>query len=647
MWRFLLNSKIGYVGVVLFLALLHYFFYGSEMTRGLDYTLYDVSRGVFEDSPSHESEEKNASNNTVIVNIDEKSLQSIGQWPWSRNRLAELVDDINSMNPANIAINMIFPELDRSSPVMQSKNSSSNIGTPWNGLSVDKRDYDQLFMNAIQKSHATLSVYLHSRDNMSICEKTLSRNLRFQYLSNKIETKSSILCNHQVLQKSVTNFGFINLEVDEDSFLRRASFFMSYKGVVIPSFALATLFSLDKNIAIDDHSKIHFLDHYIEMNDDMKVLLNFNNSRPKMVSATDALHWKLDPNIFKGKIVLIGLSIVGLNNIYPISKDIKMSNMEVQATFIENVLDETLLVQPKVYQKINILISFLFSCLLLYFLSKRYYILTLGAIPILVIGTFLYLSLFYFEGTYVSLGYFWMPFSRSFLFIAVLFVGIYIIDKNRSYGELQKSHNTTVESISLVAGMREGETGEHIWRTKNYVKVLAEYLYEHHEYRDILTPNYISCLYEATPLYDIGKVELPDTVRKKEGKFTPQEYITMQEHPLLAKAIIEKAMKFYDKNSFLEMSYNVAYYHHERWNGTGYPLGLKEEEIPLEAQLVGLADVYDALVSKCSYKKSYRYDKVEQIIMEGQGLEFNPILVDAFIELKDKFREIHKLWEDK
>ena len=478
MWRFLLNSKIGYIGAVLFLALLHYFFYSSEMTRDIDYKLYDVSRELLEESNS-DIEDENGSNNTVIVNIDENSLQNLGQWPWSRNILARLVDDINSMNPTTIAINMVFPELDRTSPIMQKKNYYNDIGQPFKEDSLNSIDYDELFMNSIHQSNATLSVYLHDRDTMSSCEKTLFKNLRFQYLSDKIESKSSILCNHQVLQKSVKNFGFINVEVDEDSFLRRVSFFMSHNGVVIPSFALATLFSLDKNIAIDDERKIHFLDHSIKMNDDMEVLLNFNKSRLKVVSAIDVLKWRLDPNIFKAKIVLIGLSIVGSNDIYPISKDIKMSNIEVQATFMENVLDEILFVQPKVYQKTNILISFIISLLLLYFLSKRYYIATLGAVPLLAIGTFLYLFIFYLQGIYVSIGYFWMPFSHSFLFITFISVAIYIIDKNRFYGELQKSHDTTVESISLVAGMRDGGTGEHIWRTKNYVKVLAEYLYEH------------------------------------------------------------------------------------------------------------------------------------------------------------------------
>ena len=645
MWRFLLNSKVGYIAVILFLALLHYLFYSSDMVRGIDYKLYDLSRELFEEHP-RDIDDENSSSNTVIVNIDEQSLQRIGQWPWSRNRLAQLLYEINNMNPASIAINVVFPELDRSSPVVKNINySASDTDMPWGGLSSNSRDYDKIFMNAIHQTSSTLSVYLHNRASMPSCENTLFKNLRFQYLSEKIDSKSSILCNHRVLQKSITNFGFINLDVDEDSILRRVSFFMNYNGTVIPSFALATLFSLDKNIAIDDSNKIHFLDHSIAMNDDMKVLLNFKNTHLKMISAIDILDAKVNPNIFKGKIILLGLSIVGLHNIYPISKDMDMSNIEIQATFIENVLDKMLFVQPKIYQNIDIWISFLLFCLLLYFVSKRYHKALLGAIPVILIGVFLYLFLFYLKNTYVSIGYFLVPFSLSVLIITFLWGTIYIQDKNKFYGELQKSHDTTVESISLVAGMRDGETGEHIQRTKNYVKVLAEYLYAHHHYKESLTPQYISCLYEATPLYDIGKVEYTYVDWEKEDRVVQQEYIA-KEHPLLAKAIIEKAMKFYDKNSFLDMAYNIAYYHHERWDGSGYPIGLKGDKIPLEAQLVGLADVYDVLIVK-HYDGEYHYDKVEKIILDEHRIEFNPILIDAFVEIKDRFREIHQVWKDK
>jgi len=640
MWKFLLNDKIRYVRYIvatIFSLFLHYFFYGSEITKAVDYKFYDMSRLLLENDVTDE----NSSCNTVIVNIDEKSLQKIGQWPWSRDINAQLIHKINSMNPATIAIDMVFPELDRNSLQNRTKKDED-----WDELSIQPKDNDELLIDAIVESNSILSVYLHENQNMPTCKESLFVNLRFQYLVDRLERKPSILCNHQALQRSTKRFGFINLEADDDALLRRVSFFMTYEEIVIPSFALATLLSLDKDISIDDANRLHFLTHYIKIDEEMEVLLNFHRSTPKLVSAIDVLESKVDPNIFKGKIILIGLSIVGLNNVYSLSENIRKSNIEIQATFIENVLDEVLLLQPIVYQKSNLLLSFLFSLFLLFLLAKRRYFSILGVFFLLILGEFLYLLLFYYQGIYISLGYFWVPFLHYFFFISLLFIAINIVEKKRFYQELQQSHAATVESISLVIAMRDGETGEHIQRTKNYVKRLAQHLHKTNHYRDILTSNFILYLYEAAPLHDIGKIGIPDIILKKEGSFTPEEYEVMQKHPLLAKAVIEKAMKFYDKNVFLEMAYNISYYHHERWDGQGYPLGLKGDNIPLEAQLMALADVYDALVSKRSYKEEYGYEKVEEIILKDRGTAFNPILVDAFIEIKDEFREIHRIWKD-
>ena len=647
MWKFLLNKKVRYfkyISAIVFSLLIHYSFYNSEIIKTIDYKFYDMSRILFDNS----NKDDNSSYNTIIVNIDEKSLQKVGQWPWSRNIDAQLIYKIYTMNPATVAINIVFPELDRTSPATRERyySNTESMSMPWDGLSTNNRDYDKLLIDAVHQSNATLSVYLHNKENMSSCEETLFVNLRFQYLNNKLEDKPSILCNHKMLQKSVKNFGFINLESDEDAFLRRVSFFMNHNGVVIPSFALATLLSLDKDIAIDENNRLQLLNHSIKMSDDMKVLLNFHRSLPKTVSAIDILQGKVDSNIFKGKIVLIGLSIIGSNNIYPISEDIKISNMEIQATFIENLLDEVLLVQPKIYQKINILLSFLFSCLLIYFTAKRQYKEVIGVIITLLVVLFLYLILFYIHGVYVSIGYFLLPFLVYLSLIIFIFIMINIREKKRFYYELRESHSATVESISLVVALRDGETGEHIQRTKNYVKALAEHLYRNNQYQNILNQNYILYLYEAAPLHDIGKIGIPDAILKKEGKYTAEEYKVMKEHPILAKAVIEKAMKFYDKNIFLEMAYNIAYYHHERWDGKGYPLGLKGDKIPLEAQLMSIGDVYDALVSKRSYKEGYDYDKVESIILDGRGTAFNPILVDAFMEIKEEFRTIHRIWKE-
>jgi response regulator RpfG family c-di-GMP phosphodiesterase len=208
-----------------------------------------------------------------------------------------------------------------------------------------------------------------------------------------------------------------------------------------------------------------------------------------------------------------------------------------------------------------------------------------------------------------------------------------------------KSHSATVESIALVSAIRDDETGEHLKRTKIYIKELACYLLKKRKYTHILNRKYIDLIYQAAPLHDIGKLGIPDSILKKPARLTKKEYEIMKQHPILAKNAIEKAMK-YDKNDFLNIAYNIAYYHHEKWDGSGYPVGLKGDDIPLEAQLMAIADVYDALVTKRCYKNEFSFEEAEKIIIDGSGSHFNPLLVEAFIALKDRFKEIAIKYRD-
>jgi response regulator RpfG family c-di-GMP phosphodiesterase len=147
-------------------------------------------------------------------------------------------------------------------------------------------------------------------------------------------------------------------------------------------------------------------------------------------------------------------------------------------------------------------------------------------------------------------------------------------------------------------------------------------------------------------MHDIGKVGIADSILKKEGKLTPLEYEVMKTHPDLGKHIINNAISSYHLNDFFLMARNIAYYHHEKWDGSGYPEGLKGEEIPLEARFMALADVYDALVSKRVYKEAFSYERSVKIIFEGRTKHFDPILVDAFMEIKDEFQKIADTYSD-
>ena len=156
----------------------------------------------------------------------------------------------------------------------------------------------------------------------------------------------------------------------------------------------------------------------------------------------------------------------------------------------------------------------------------------------------------------------------------------------------------------------------------------------------------IEMMYFTSPMHDIGKIGIADAILKKEGKLTDIEYEVMKTHADLGKHIINNAISSYKGNSFLIMAKNIAHYHHEKWDGSGYPEGLKGEEIPLESRFMAISDVYDALVSKRVYKGAFSFEKTVEIIKDGKRTHFDPVLVDAFMEIKEEFYKIAQEYQD-
>lgn len=206
--------------------------------------------------------------------------------------------------------------------------------------------------------------------------------------------------------------------------------------------------------------------------------------------------------------------------------------------------------------------------------------------------------------------------------------------------EISDSQMATLIALSNLAEYRDETTGSHIERTRDYCKLLAQHLAKNEDFKRIVTPHFIQDLYLAAPLHDIGKVGIPDSILLKPGKLIPQEYEIMKTHVMIGAITLEEVLSQYPKNSFINMGVSITKYHHERWDGTGYPLGLKGETIPLEARIMALADVYDALRSRRPYKLGMTHEATKAIIMSESGKAFDPKLVQAFIELEDQFETI-------
>ena len=190
--------------------------------------------------------------------------------------------------------------------------------------------------------------------------------------------------------------------------------------------------------------------------------------------------------------------------------------------------------------------------------------------------------------------------------------------------ELVQTQQVTFESLAVLAETRDNETGGHIRRTQRYVRVIARHLAAFPDYRDYLTPTNLRLISESAPLHDIGKVGVPDHILLKPGKLTPEEFDRMKTHTTIGRNALLKAEASLGTNSFLSFAREIAYSHHEKWDGSGYPAGLREHEIPVSARIMALADVYDALVSKRVYKPPFPHRRAIEMIDHDIGTHFDP-----------------------
>jgi putative two-component system response regulator len=208
--------------------------------------------------------------------------------------------------------------------------------------------------------------------------------------------------------------------------------------------------------------------------------------------------------------------------------------------------------------------------------------------------------------------------------------------------EIADSHMATIFAMSKLAESRDDDTGKHLERVQQYCRLLAEELSRRGPYVEQVRQGFIEDIQHASPLHDIGKVAIPDSILCKPGPLTDEEFAFMQTHTLRGWETLQSVAERYPSNAFLTMGIEIARSHHERWNGAGYPDKLAGEAIPLAARIMSVADVYDALTSERCYKKAMPHEQSCDIILKGRGTQFDPEIVDAFDRIKDSFAQIRR-----
>ena len=219
-------------------------------------------------------------------------------------------------------------------------------------------------------------------------------------------------------------------------------------------------------------------------------------------------------------------------------------------------------------------------------------------------------------------------------------IGAYLNMENPLFQKLSAYNKEMVMGFATLVENRDGNTGGHIRRTTTYVEMLAKELKDRGLYKDELTEDYIKNLVMAAPMHDVGKIAIPDAILQKPGKLTAEEFDVMKTHAAKGGEIIKETFKSMGDDEYEKIAYQVARFHHEKWNGKGYPDGLSRKEIPLCARIMAVADVFDAVSAKRCYRDAMPLEQCFSIIEDGSGQDFDPYIADVFLDMKEIITKI-------
>ncbi len=247
---------------------------------------------------------------------------------------------------------------------------------------------------------------------------------------------------------------------------------------------------------------------------------------------------------------------------------------------------------------------------------------------IIIVGTILVLQIIYPEVLLTS------------ICATILLVGIYVDFENPSIRRLTVYNDSMVEGFATMVENRDDNTGGHIRRTRAYVNLMLHKMRHDKRYEDIVNKDYLVNVSNAAPLHDVGKIATPDRILQKPGKLTDEEYAIMKEHAARGGEIILNTFKDIDNPEFQKIAYEVARFHHEKYNGKGYPDGLAGEQIPLHARVMAIADVFDAVSQKRCYREAMPVDQCFEIIEKGSGTDFDPELTKLFLDSRGEIEQL-------
>ena len=567
----------------------------------------------------------------VIVDIDERSLMELGQWPWRRDVIGDLITRLRDMGASVIGLDVIFAESDRleiPESEVTPDDLLADVLRPGKvllgyGLTFDQAGRERTDCNL----HPVTVAVLHPPEE--------SGQAPYFHATGAI-------CSLPILAQAAGASGFLNAAPDADGILRRVPIIAELDGRIYPGLALAAVRaatgSRDMTLRVlNVNASMLELDNLVVPLDGRGNLLARYRGKKgtfQHLSAADILNNRLPPAVVRDKIVLVGTTALGTREVVATPLDTLFAGVEVQATITDNLLEQT-------FNRRSSLGSVLdFQVVVVFGLALSILVAVAGVIPGVIGGVLGITGLW--------TGSVWLLSTKG-LFVSPLFptIGIasglammtfakFVVERRRAETagrQRTDAQRLMVQTLLSLTETRDAETGRHSRRTQLYARVLAQELSKNPDYSDYLTPERIDLLSRLAPLHDIGKVGIPDHILNKPGPLTPDEMVEMKKHPVLGHEVILKAEQqvgVYD-DATLAMAKDIVYTHHERWDGTGYPRGLQGELIPIPGRVMAIVDVYDAAVTRTLYRRTMSHEDTLKFIVAGKGTHFDPAVVDAFV----------------
>jgi adenylate cyclase len=595
----------------------------------------------------------------LIVDIDERSLSEIGQWPWRRDVIGRLIAGIRDGGAATIALDVIFSEPDR-------HGEPDAAGRPDVAI-LARETSDDLLAVTLRGSPSGRVVLGHAMtfESGGGAEHCLLHPLNLAIARTPASGASTTpffratgsVCNLKTLSAAAGRSGFLNAAPDTDGLLRRAPLLIELNGQVYPSLALrAVIGASDAETALDvatvNAATLRVGERRVPLDGRSNLLLRYRGPRRTFpyVSAADVVNGRISDRLFEDKVVFVGTTALGTREVVSTPLDTLFVGVEVQATIADNLLQRDFIYRPASGSMIESL-GVLGLGLLVTLVAAHGGLVLAAMAGIVGVASTWTGALWLLSSTGVYLSPVYMT-CGTLLALASMTVARVASERRRANTALSKVENAVhraetagqeatnaqrlmIETLLSLTETRDADTGAHSRRTSRFARLLAEALAKNPTFSASLTPQRIELLATLAPLHDIGKVGVPDAVLNKPGALTAKELVEMQRHPVYGLEVIQRAEQEagIQQDAILAMAKEIVYTHHERWDGTGYPRGLRGPDIPIVGRLMAVVDVYDACTGPRVYQQPLSHEQTIALIAKRRGHHFDPDVVDAFLTI--------------